>query len=80
MAEIFKNDWRYLEMLPPADYFSIICLPQVLSSLSKKKKIIILFYHQIFKILFKEKNKTNQRAPIFELENLDFSPTLPLPT
>ena len=46
----------------------------------KKKKIIILFYHQIFKILFKEKNKTKQRAPIFELENLDFSPTLPLPT
>ena len=69
-------------MLPPADYFSSICLPQVLSSLSKKKKIIILFYHQIFKILFKEKkqNKTKQRAPIFELENLDFSPILPLPT
>ena len=48
----------------------------------KKKKIIILFYHQIFKILFREKkqNKTKQRAPIFELENLDFSPILPLPT
>ena len=25
-------------MLPPADYFSSICLPEVLSSLSKKKK------------------------------------------
>jgi len=63
MAEIFKNDWRYLEMLPPADYFSIICLPQVLCSLSKKKKKKKSSYYSITrssKYYLKKKTKQNK--------------------
>ena len=64
-------------MLPPADYFSSICLPEVLSSLSKKKKKPSNYsVTRSSKYWFKKKKK----APIFELENLDFSPALPLPT
>lgn len=59
----------------PTDYFSSICFPEVLSShfVSLKKNHQIILQPNV-QNTGRKKKKRKKKAPIFELEDLYFSP------